>query len=147
MGRKSKTIENLSEAQKSALQKGYSHGKSPIFRRKCHCILLSHHGKVVKELSLIFRISERSIRLWLCQWEQEGIDGLRLKPGRGRKPKLDLNNASHTSKVKTLIENEPKNLNKVKTQVASCFGIELSKRTLNRFLKNLNTDGNALENG
>jgi len=147
MGRKSKTIENLSSAQKSALQKGYAHGKSPIFRRKCHCILLSNTGKSVKELSIIFGISETSIRKWLRQWEQEGIDGLHLKPGRGRKPKLDLNNAVHTSKVKTLVENEPKNINKVKAEIESSFGIQMCKRTLTRFLKNFDTYGNAFVSG
>lgn len=47
MSRKFKFIEKLSEEQKSSLQKGYRFGKSPLFRRKCHCILLSHNGQTI----------------------------------------------------------------------------------------------------
>lgn len=143
MGRKSKHIENLTEEQKSSLQKGYTHGKSPLFRRKCHCILLNHSGKTVKELSSFFSISEHSIRVWLKLWEKDGIDGLALKPGRGRKPKLEPSNSKHTETVKRLIENEPKNLTRVTAQIEGELGIEISKKTLKRFLKNLNTDGSV----
>ncbi|MFT6358806.1 MAG: hypothetical protein ACJAYJ_003033, partial [Saprospiraceae bacterium] len=41
MSRKNRFIEKLTEAQKSALEKGYRRGKSHLYRRKCHCILLS----------------------------------------------------------------------------------------------------------
>ena len=147
MGRKSKFIENLTEEQKSSLKKGYSFGKSPLFRRKCHCILLSNSGKTAKELSEFFQVSALSIRKWLQLWEKQGIEGLKLKPGRGRKPKLDTNQSKHVNTVKTLIKNEPKNLNRVTAQVEDHLGIEASKKTLKRFLKNLNTDGNASAEG
>ena len=143
MGRKSKYIENLTEEQKSSLKKGYTYGKSPLYRRKCHCILLSHERKRVKELSSFFSVSEHSIREWLKLWERQGLDGLKLKPGRGRKPKLKTNEEKHVETVKTLIENEPKNLKRVTTQIEEELGIEVSKKTLKRFLKNLNTDGNV----
>jgi transposase len=75
-------------------------------------------------------------------WERQGIEGLKLKPGRGRKPKLKTDEKTHVETVKTLIENEPKNLNRVTNQIEDKLGIEVSKKTLKRFLKNLNTDGN-----
>lgn len=143
MGRKSKHIENLTEEQKSSLNKGYSHGKSPLYRRKCHCILLSHSGKTANELADFFGVTTHSIRVWLKQWERFGQEGLKLKPGRGRKPKLSVSSDQHVKIVKTLVKNEPKNLRKVTTQIEDQIGIEVSKKTLKRFLKNLNTDGNA----
>ena len=143
MSRKLKFIEKLSEEQKSSLQQGYTFGKSPLFRRKCHCILLSHSGQTVAQLSALFGVGEPSIRKWLKRWESGGIQGLDLKPGRGRKPKLKTDDASHVKKVKALIENEPQNLNQVKAQLADQLDIDLSKRTLQRFLKNLNIDGNV----
>ena len=142
MGRKPKHIENLTEEQKSSLKKGYTHGKSPLYRRKCHCILLNHSGRTVKDLASLFEVSILSIQNWLKQWERQGIEGLKLKPGRGRKPKLNIDEKTHVETVKTLIENEPKNLNRVTTQIADQLGVEVSKKTLQRFLKNLNTDGN-----
>ena len=147
MSRKYKFIEKLSKEQKSSLQKGYTFGKSPYFRRKCHCILLSHSGHTVPELSELFNVSEQSIRKWLKQWEIEGLIGLNLKQGRGRKPKLKLDDSTHVKKVKSLIENEPQNLNQVKGQIEKELNIDLSKRTLQRFLKNLNTDGKGFGEG
>ena len=145
MGRKPKHIENLTEEQKSSLKKGYTYGKSPIFRRRCHCILLNHSGKTVKELSSYFAISDQSIRQWLKLWERHGIEGMKLQSGRGRKSKLKTEDAKHVETVKELIENEPKNLNRVKVELEETLGIELSKKTLKRFLKNLNTVGNAFD--
>ena len=147
MGRKSKHIEKLTDEQKSLLQKGYTRGKSHLFRRKCQCILLSNEGKTTAELSTLYGISKHSILIWFKRWENGGIEGLQLKPGRGRKPKLNLSKASHTETVKVLVENEPKNLNRVTAQIKSELGIDLSKRTLKRFLKNLNTDGSDSEEG
>jgi len=147
MSRKLKFIEKLSEEQKSSLQKGYKFGKSPLFRRKCHCILLSHNRQTVAELSKLFEVSQHSIRIWLKRWESGGLPGLELKPGRGRKPKLNQSEPGHVKKVKELIENEPQNLNQVKEQIAKDLDISLSKRTLQRFLKNLNTVGSGFEEG
>ena len=147
MSRKLKFIEKLSKEQKSSLQKGYTFGSSPYFRRKCHCILLSHAGHKVSELSELFDVSEQSIRKWLKQWESQGLKGLELQPGRGRKPKLKMTNTTHVEKVIKLIENEPQNLNHVKDQLAQELKINLSKRTLQRFLNNLNTDGKDLNEG
>lgn len=145
MSRKNRFIEKLTEAQKSALEKGYRTGKSHIFRRKCHCILLSHGGKTVNELKDFFGVSIHSVYAWFNSWEADGIEGLQLKPGRGRPPKLDSTNEQQVKKIKTLVENEPKNLNRVVGQVKSEMDIDLSKKTLQRFLKNLNTSGNASE--
>ena len=142
MSRKKRFIEKLTEEQKSSLEKGYRNGKSHIFRRKCQCILLSHKGKTVSELQKLYSVNRVSIYTWFNEWEAQGIDGLKLKPGRGRPPKLRLEDQKQVKTVKTLVENEPKNLNRVVGQLKSELGIELSKKTLKRFLKNLNTDGN-----
>lgn len=141
MGRRTKHIKNLTEEQKLSLQKGFTFGKSPLYRRKCHSILLSHSGKTASEMSTFFGVSSNSVLGWLKQWERYGQKGLELKPGRGRKPKLDPDKDKHVRTVKTLIKNEPKNLKRVTTRIEDQLGIEVSKKTLKRFLKNLNTDG------
>lgn len=143
MGRKSKFIENLTEAERTSLQRGYSHGKSPFFRRKCHCILQSNNGKQTKELADFFQVDKLSVLNWFKLWEKDGIEGLKLKPGRGRKPKLDIGNAQHVAVVKELIQNENQNLTSVTGQITDKLGVGLSKKTLQRFLKNLNTDGSG----
>lgn len=145
MGRKSKFISKLTEEEKKSLKKGYTHGASPLYRRKCHSILLSHSGKSTKELSDFFGVTKQSILFWFKAWEQKGIKGLELQPGRGRKPKLNIKDDKQVKIVKTLIENEPKNLFKVTAQIKAELDINLSKKTLKRFLKNLSTSGSDLK--
>lgn len=147
MSRKNKYIEKLTQEQKSSLEKGYKSGKSHLYRRKCQCILLSNEGQTVKELSTLFGVSTTSIYIWYRRWESQGIKGLELKPGRGRPTKLNLEDAKQVKMVKDFVENEPQNLNRVKTELESKLGIKLSKKTLQRFLKNLNIDGNDSEEG
>lgn len=147
MSRKKRFIEKLTAAQNRSLERGYRTGKSHLYRRKCHCILLSNKGKTVQELANLYSVKTRTVYSWFDLWESEGIKGLALKPGRGRKPKLNASDETQVKIVKTLIENEPKNLNRVVGQIKSQLDIDLSKKTLKRFLKNLNTSGSDFVNG
>ena len=146
MSRKNKYIEKLTKEQKRSLEKGYKTGKSFVFRRKCHSILLSHEGQTVNELSQFFGVSTITVYTWLREWESQGIKGLKVKPGQGRPPKLKLDDQNQVKTVKALVENEPKNLTRVVGQLKSELGVDLSKKTLKRFLKNLNTSGSDSEN-
>lgn len=146
MSRKNKYIEKLTKEQRSSLEKGYKTGKSFVFRRKCHSILLSHEGQTVNELSQFFKVSTITVYKWLKEWESQGIKGLKVKPGQGRPTKLNLDDQNHVKMVKTLVENEPKNLTRVVGQLKSKLGIDISKKTLKRFLKNLNINGSDSEN-
>jgi len=141
MSYEKKIREKLTDEQKSSLKKGYQTGKSHSFRKKCQCIILRDEGKTVQELSEMYSVGKNTIYIWLKLWKTEGIKGLHTKPGQGRPPKFDLTNKNQVKTIKTMVENEPKNLNRIVGQVKSKFGIEVSKRTLIRFLKNLNTDG------
>lgn len=144
MARKYKQIK-LTEEQKSSLKEGFTHGKSPLFRRKCQCILLCGSGKTSLEIADFFQVSRHSVLLWIRLWESDGIKGLELKPGRGRKAKLKLEEPKHVKVVKELVDNEPNNLRFVTSKIESDLNIKVSKKTLKRFLKNLNIDGNALD--
>ncbi len=147
MSRKKRFIEKLREEQRSSLERGYRTGKSHLYRRKCHCIVLSNEGKTVQELANLYGVKTRTVYSWFDLWESEGIKGLALKPGRGRKPKLNVSDEIQVKTVKALIENEPRNLNRVVGQIKSQLDIDLSKKTLKRFLKNLNTNGSDFVNG
>ncbi|MCP3929364.1 MAG: helix-turn-helix domain-containing protein [Bacteroidetes bacterium] len=147
MSRKKKYIEKLSGEQRSSLEKAYKTSDCQLSRRRAQCILLSSGGKSVQELSDIYAVRTRTIYTWFNLWEANGIKGIARKPGQGRKPLLDKDNAEHVKTVKDLIENDAKSSRRVKIKVESELGIKLSKKTLKRFLKNLSTDGNATENG
>jgi transposase len=145
MSRNNKFIEKLSKEQKRSLEKGYKTGKGFTFRRNCHAILLSHEGQTVNEIAGFFGVSTITVYAWLKKWQTDGIEGLKHKPGQGRPAKLKLDDEKHVKTVKILVENEPKNLNRVVGQLKSELGLDLSKKTLKRFLKNLNTAGNDSE--
>jgi len=143
MTRKKKFI-SLSDSDRSLLEKGYKQGNSHIFRRKSQAILFSDKGQSVAEIARFYSVRTRTVYTWFNEWEKDGIQGLKLKPGRGRKPKLSSENEA---KVKELVENNPRNISKLTADVQREFNLDsLSKKTLKRFLKNLTTDGNALEN-
>lgn len=146
MGRKKKFIENLNEVEKESLMKGHKYGKQYQFRNRCECILLSYEGQDVAWLSNRFKVSEKTIYIWLSTWNKLGIAGLRNNKGQGRKAKLNKNDTEQVAKIKELIKNENQNINKVVSQINEELSISLCKKTLIRFLKNLNINGNDSEN-
>ena len=141
--RKKRYIEELSEKEEASLKKGYKSREPYLFRRKCHCILESNAGKDIEELRIFFGVRRATVTDWFNRWEKEGIEGLKMRVGRGRPRKLNTDDAGQVKRVKELVENDPQNLNRVLDCLKSEYEIEkLSKKTLQRFLKNLNTNGN-----
>ena len=132
----------LTVEEVASLKKGFKSRKPYVFRRKCDCILESNRGKSINELRELFKVRRATITEWFNRWENEGINGLEMRVGRGRAKKLNLDNELQVKRVKELVENNPQNLNRVLDSLKSEYKIDLSKKTLKRFLKNLNTDGN-----
>ena len=145
MSRKKRYIEKLTEEQKSSLEKEYKTGKTHTLRRKCRSLLLSDSGKSIPEIAKILETTRHSIYIWFTLYEKEGLDGLRLKSGRGRKPKLSLDNELQVKKIKKSITKDAQDLNKLLAELEEEFDLPMSKKTLKRFLKNLVTDGNVFE--
>ena len=142
--RKKRYIQELSETEEASLNKGYKSREPYLFRRKCHCILESNEGKTIEELRVFFGVRRATVTGWFNRWETEGIEGLKMRLGRGRPKKLNLDDGEQVKRVKELVENDPQNLNRVLDSLKSEYEIEdLSKKTLQRFLKNLNTNGNG----
>lgn len=146
MSRKKRYIEKLTEEQKSSLEKGYKTGKTHMLRRKCRSILLSDSGKSIPEIAVILETTRHSIYIWFNIYEKQGLEGLLLKPGRGRKRKLSLDNESQVKKIKKALTKDAQDLNKLLAELEEEFNLPMSKKTLKRFLKNLVTDGNVFEN-
>ena len=70
------------------------------------------------------------------------MEGLTRKSGQGRPRKLLLTDPEHVKVVKTAVENHSQSSSKILEEVKRVLQIEdLSKRSLQRFLKNLVTDG------
>ena len=127
---KIKTI-GLSEAQKIALQQGYRQAKSHACRNRCWLILLKEEGRSSKEVAGIVKMCEMSVNHWLARYHSKGIEGLKTKEGRGRKPLLSREKDSEA--VRKAVEQNPQSLSAAKTAFEACGGAKVSDEVLRRF--------------
>lgn len=51
-------------------------------------VLLARQGFTAPEIATCTGFSRRSVQEWVARYNAEGLDGLKTKPGRGRKPPL-----------------------------------------------------------
>lgn len=129
----------LSDAELAALHNGHRNGQPFEFRNRCHCLILSHQGYTIPELTKMFNVHRVSVYAWFDLWETGGIAALHKKPGQGRRPKLSPANPQHVERVKALVENERQNLKAVVGKLSEELRVEMHPDTLKRFLKNLAT--------
>lgn len=78
----------LSEAAKSALEQEAKMGETACFRTRCEVILLKAMGLTSEEVGKFTTMTDVSVNAWTKRYKKEGIDGLKTKPGRGRKALL-----------------------------------------------------------
>lgn len=133
-------IIDLTDEQRAALEKGYRKGKNHAFRLRCQMILLKSEKRSSVEISRILGCCEVVINNWLTRFEQEGIQGLQTRAGRGRKPKLSTQNPVHLQKVKAEIASHPQSVKTVVAKLEQDLDLQMHPDTLKRFLKRLVTD-------
>jgi transposase len=131
---KLKTIE-LNQAQRSALEKGYRTGKSHAFRLRCQIILLKCEQRTSAEIAEILGCCEMAVNNWLKRFAAEGVEGLRTKPGRGRKPILDAE--KDLPKVKEAVQANRQKISLAKAELETALGKAFSQKTLERYIKNM----------
>ena len=72
------------DAQIKALDELYRHGKDGRLRQRAHIVLLAaEQGMVARQIAVIVRLNEESVRRWLKRYEAEGIEGLKDAPRPG----------------------------------------------------------------
>jgi transposase len=86
----------LDTEAKNALEAGFKTGKKHAFRIRCQLVLLKSENRKSKEVAgnelfpgRIVKMCQMSVNNWLARYASEGIEGLKTKPGRGRKPFVD----------------------------------------------------------
>jgi len=125
-------ITNLSYETQSLLNRIYTKSKKHETRQKSQCILLSHKRFTITQLVGIFNVHLNTIYNWINDWEERGIISLYPIKGQGRKPLLSDDKSQY---IKELVLENPKQLKKVISKISEEYDIELSERTLKRFLK------------
>lgn len=79
----------LTEAERRALERKARSDPEPSMRRRCQAILLVADGHApywVARRGLTPPATPETVYVWLNRYEREGIGGLAIRPGRGRKP-------------------------------------------------------------
>jgi transposase len=134
---KIRTVE-ISEKERKLLEEGYRDGKSHAFGKNCHLVLLKSEGRRSAEVGQILKMNPVTVNNWLNRYQAEGIAGLHIKAGRGRKRVLDP--ARDTAQVRRAVQKERQRLSQAKLLLEEELKKEFSLKTLKRFLKKLTAD-------
>lgn len=133
---KTKVVE-LSVEQRAALEKGYRKGANHAFRMRCQMVLLKSEKRSSLAVADVLGCHEIVVNNWLRRYEQEGIEGLKTREGRGRKPKLSTQNPVHLKTVKAEIAKHPQSVKTVIAKLDEELDLAMHPDTLKRFLKKL----------
>jgi transposase len=142
MARTSKHI-ILTDIEKRQLERGYKQGLNHTFRRNCEAVLLNASGTTIKELSIHFSVGLNTVGHWLQKWSLSGIEGLKLVPGRGRKPKVAETDTLVFNRIENLLAQESRQLNHILVALEEEFAVSMCKKTLKRLLRKKNIVGNV----
>jgi transposase len=130
------TFLSLSDDERAALEKAARHGPSYSFRLRCQAVLLKTDAQnkrtslaIAKQLGCC----EMSVNDWLKRYQQEGLTGLKVKPGRGRKP--ILNKEEDLAAVRLAVQGSRQRISLAKAELQQELGKEFSTQTLKKFLK------------
>jgi transposase len=104
-------------------------------------ILLKSEGRSSEEVGGILKICTMSVNNWTAKFKAKGIEGLRIQPGRGRKPILLKDEDSDL--VIEIVKKNRQRLSVAKAEIESQTGKKLSNITLQRFLKVITEDINV----
>ena len=140
---KTKVIE-LSNEQRAELENGYRNGQSHGFRQRCQMILLKSEKRTSLEITKILGGCEMSVNNWLKRYEAEGIGGLEIRAGRGRKSILKTEDLET---VKEQVKLARKRIALAKAELEASLEKPFSLSTLKRYLKKTVVAINELENG
>ena len=132
----------LSPESRSTLLTGYKQGKTHSYRLRCQALLLkSDVTKPRTSLAVAEQIGccEMAVNNWMKRYEAEGIDGLRLKPGRGRKGILQKQ--SDFEAVRRAVASHRQRIGLAKADLEKELGKAFSTMTMTlpRFLKKMVT--------
>ena len=133
---KPKVLE-LTEAQHLELDRGFRLGEKHCFRIRCRAVLLKAEGLSAVKAGVQTEMSFVSVNAWVKRYKEEGIDGLKTRSERGRKPIMD---SSDEEVVRHAIEQDIQCVSKARAAWEQATGKEASDMTFKRFLSALAQD-------
>ncbi len=139
----------LSEEERAALESGYKHGKTHPFRQHCHMILLKVQKRTSKDIGEQLGCCLVSVNHWVARYQAEGIEGLPIREGRGRRAILRaiLQEETDLPAVRLAVQANRQRLRLAQDALQEELGKQFSTATLKRFLKKTVADTIAYDGG
>ena len=129
---KTKVIQ-LSEVQRLELEEGHRNGKSHAFRERCQIILLKSEKRANSAIARFLGCHKMTVGEWVKRFEAAGIEGLRTRPGRGRRAILQA--STDLSQVRAAVGRSRQRISLAKAELETELQKPFSVTTLKRFLK------------
>jgi transposase len=136
MGRVNTPI--LSETAKLALEHDFKTSQVHSYRMRCQVILLKSTGRKSEEVGEITGMTYVSVNTWVKRYKDFGIEGLKTKPGRGRK--AILNKETDKACILESVKAHRQRIQTAKAEWEEKSGKSISVSTLKLFLKTLTDD-------
>jgi transposase len=87
---------NLTADQRAELERESKKGHPAHVRVKALALLNIADGRTVTAVAAIFRISRQALYDWQKRYAADGVAGLGVRPGRGRRSAVDLEQVTDT---------------------------------------------------
>ena len=130
------TVLTLPDDARAALEKAAKHGPAYSFRLRCQAVLLKTDPDNKRSALAIAKqlgCCEMSVNDWIKRYQEHGLAGLKVKPGRGRKP--ILNKETDLAAVRRAVAGSRQRISLAKAELQQELGKEFSAQTLKKFLK------------
>jgi len=129
---------DLSDSERAVLEQGSKHGKTHGFRQRCQMILLKACRKPSREIAAKLGCCMVVVNHWVKRYQAEGLEGLHVRKGRGRK--TILSSEQDLPVVRRVVQENRQRLRLAQERLQAELGKEFSTTTLKRFLKSITAD-------
>jgi transposase len=129
---KIKTVE-LSASERVLVEKGAKYGSTPSYRMRCQAILLKCEARTSSAIAAEIGCCEMSVNDWMKRFADQGMEGLKVAKGRGRKGILEQH--GDLEAVRRAVVGGRQRIGLAKAELEKELGKEFSQLTLRRFLK------------
>ena len=134
----SKQETNITEdEERLQLEGGYKYGCDHRYRLRCRAILLKSEHLSNAEVARKLDVAVPSVFNWTKRYSENGISGLKTRPGQGHKPIMDC---SDEALVRAAVSQERQSVKAAKNLWEASSGKTASAMTFKRFLKVLAQD-------
>lgn len=107
-------------------------GRTGELSRRLNAIISSHEHSI-SAVAKIYNTTSKTIHLWIKNYKELGVDGLRTKPGRGRKRLLTSADIEKISKE--ISNNSAITINELLAWIKETLGKSISKSTCHNVMR------------